>query len=107
MLNFSILHFVISSLSFTFAIENLYLNVVDSFQRLPHIAIGKHLCGPATGKLYIEFLINLTMSLTMIVVFNPSKYYTNTKHSLPSLILLKLFHYIFNTQMLPGKSKKC
>ena len=91
MLNFSILHFVISSLSFTFAIENLYLNVVELFQGLPHIAIGKHLCGPATGKLYLQFLINWTVSLRMIAVFDPSEYYTSTKHSLLSLIMLQLF----------------
>ncbi|KAB2021525.1 hypothetical protein ES319_D07G145200v1 [Gossypium barbadense] len=29
-------------------IEDLNLNAVESLQRLPYIAIGKHLCGPAT-----------------------------------------------------------
>ncbi|MBA0578968.1 hypothetical protein Gorai_021237, partial [Gossypium raimondii] len=37
-------------------IEDLNLNAVESLQRLPYIAIGKHLCGPATDKKYLTSL---------------------------------------------------
>lgn len=31
------------------AVEDLNLNAVESLQGVPYLAIGKHLCGPATG----------------------------------------------------------
>lgn len=64
LLNFITLYSVIRSQSFPFAVEDLNLNAVESLQGLPYVAIGKHLCGPATGNLYLLFLINLTVSLT-------------------------------------------
>ncbi|WRX08180.1 Methyltransferase TRM13 - like 1 [Theobroma cacao] len=37
-------------------IEDLNLNAVESLQGLPYVAIGKHLCGPATDKKYLTHL---------------------------------------------------
>ena len=34
----------------TFAVEDLKLNAVEALQGIPYLAIGKHLCGPATGS---------------------------------------------------------
>lgn len=34
----------------TFAVEDLNLNAVESLKGIPYLAIGKHLCGPATGN---------------------------------------------------------
>lgn len=35
-----------------FAVEDLNLNAVESLRAVPFLAIGKHLCGPATGEQY-------------------------------------------------------
>lgn len=34
----------------TFAVEDLNLNAVESLRGGQYLAIGKHLCGPATGS---------------------------------------------------------
>jgi tRNA:m4X modification enzyme len=34
----------------TVAVEDLNLNAVESLRGVPYLAIGKHLCGPATGN---------------------------------------------------------
>ena len=34
----------------TVAVEDLNLNAVESLRGAPYLAIGKHLCGPATGN---------------------------------------------------------
>ena len=31
-------------------VEDLNLNAVESLQGVPYVAVGKHLCGPATGN---------------------------------------------------------
>lgn len=44
--------------SFSFAVEDLNLSAVESLRGVPYLAIGKHLCGPATGEL--AFLLQLS-----------------------------------------------
>lgn len=31
------------------SVEDFNLNAVESLQGVPYVAVGKHLCGPATG----------------------------------------------------------
>lgn len=33
-----------------FAVEDLNLNAINQLRGLPYLAIGKHICGPATGN---------------------------------------------------------
>lgn len=33
-----------------FSVEDLNLNAVESLHGVPYVAVGKHLCGPATGR---------------------------------------------------------
>lgn len=56
-------HFVTSQ-NLLNAVEDLNLNAVESLRGVPYLAIGKHLCGPATGR---DLLIN-----TVIIIFNAS-----------------------------------
>lgn len=44
--------------NFLIAVEDLNLNAVESLRGVPYLAIGKHLCGPATGD---NFHINIVI----------------------------------------------
>lgn len=47
------LHHVLASDNwdlYCFAVEDLNLHAVESLRGLPYLAIGKHLCGSATGE---------------------------------------------------------
>ena len=38
----------------TFAVEDLDLNGIESLKGHQYLAIGKHLCGPATGEITLS-----------------------------------------------------
>jgi hypothetical protein len=43
--------------------SDLNLNAVERSRGVPYLAIGKHLCGPATGERYV--LIKISFSQTL------------------------------------------
>jgi hypothetical protein len=40
-----------------FSVEDLNLNAVESLHGVPYVAVGKHLCGPATGHYMLMSLL--------------------------------------------------
>lgn len=53
-----------------FAVEDLNLNAVESLRGVPYLAIGKHLCGPATGN--HVFHLNFPMTSALIATVDAS-----------------------------------
>lgn len=54
-------------LAFLLAVEDLNLNAVESLKGVGYIAIGKHLCGPATGnsKYFCNWIIAIAIDMPM------------------------------------------
>lgn len=51
------------------AVEDLNLNAVESLQGVGYMAIGKHLCGPATGNSKSSYWHSIYIALDCTYIY--------------------------------------